>query len=50
MLFRSYALTYYDQTSLKHGNVTLGYGYVCNASERQAIREWAASVNAPMPD
>ncbi|MGB3375435.1 MAG: hypothetical protein WBA87_09875 [Microbacterium sp.] len=44
-----YALTYYDQDSLKHGNVTLGYGYVCNASERQAIRTWAADVNAPMP-
>jgi hypothetical protein len=44
-----YALTYFDRDSLKHGNVTLGYGYVCNASERQAIRTWAADVNAPMP-
>jgi hypothetical protein len=44
-----YALTYYDQASLTHGNVTLGYGYVCNAAERQAIRSWAADVNAPMP-
>lgn len=43
-----YALTYYDRDSLKHGNVTLGYGYVCNASERQAIRTWAADLNAPM--
>lgn len=44
-----YALTYYAQNSLRHGRVTLGYGYVCNASERQAIRDWAADVNAPMP-
>lgn len=45
-----YALTYYDQQTLTSGNVTLGYGYVCSASERQAIREWSASVNAPMPN
>lgn len=44
-----YALTYYDQRSLSDGKVNLGYGYVCNASERQAIRTWAADVNAPMP-
>ncbi|SJN18260.1 hypothetical protein FM104_01720 [Microbacterium esteraromaticum] len=44
-----YALTYYDEHTLSQANVTLGYGYVCNASERQAIREWAASINAPMP-
>lgn len=45
-----YALTYYEQHTLTNGSVTLGYGYVCNASERQAIREWAAEVNAPMPN
>jgi len=44
-----YALTYYDQPSLSHQGVTLGYGYVCNAVERQAIRTWAADINAPMP-
>src|SRR5690606_12344132 len=39
-----YALTLLDEWSLKQGDVTLGYGYVCDASERQAIREWAAEL------
>ncbi|MDT0157035.1 hypothetical protein Q9R19_05280 [Microbacterium sp. ARD32] len=44
-----YALTYLDAHSLTVDGATFGYGYVCDESERQAIREWAASVNAPMP-
>lgn len=44
-----YALTYYDQPSLSHQGVTLGYGYVCNAAEREAVRDWAAAIEAPMP-
>lgn len=44
-----YALTYYGEWSLQNGRTTLGYGYVCNESERQAIREWAAGIHAPMP-
>lgn len=45
-----YALTYLDEWSLSNDQGTLGYGYVCNASERQAIREWAASIHAPIPN
>jgi hypothetical protein len=44
-----YALTVHDAWSLTSGNFTVGYGYVCDAAERQAIREWAAELNAPMP-
>lgn len=44
-----YALTYYDQWTLEYDRGVLGYGYVCTASERTAIRQWAASINAPMP-
>lgn len=44
-----YALTYLNEWSLSDGTVSLGYGYVCNESERQAIREWATGINAPMP-
>jgi hypothetical protein len=44
-----YALTVHDAWSLSSGNFTVGYGYVCDAAERQAIREWAAELNAPMP-
>jgi hypothetical protein len=42
-----YSLTVLDEWSLRQGNVTLGYGYVCDATERQAIRDWAAELNAP---
>ncbi|MFD6053208.1 hypothetical protein [Agromyces sp. NPDC060279] len=44
-----YALTYLDLHSLTVGDATLGYGYVCNDTERQAIRDWAKEVQAPMP-
>ncbi|MFD5213609.1 hypothetical protein [Microbacterium sp. NPDC058345] len=44
-----YALTYHDQWSLSRGNLEIGYGYVCGEAERQAIREWAADVDAPLP-
>jgi len=44
-----YALTYYNQWTLEQNNYSLGYGYVCNASERQAIRSWAAAIKAPIP-
>lgn len=44
-----YALTYLGLNSLTVGDVTLGYGYVCNDSERQAIRDWAKAIHAPMP-
>ncbi|MFD5225313.1 hypothetical protein ACFWHT_06785 [Microbacterium sp. NPDC058342] len=44
-----YALTYFGEDSLEHGNFTMGYGYVCNSAERQAIRDWAAQLDAPMP-
>lgn len=44
-----YALTYLNEWSLSDGTTRFGYGYVCNESERQAIREWAAGINAPMP-
>nr|WP_236571295.1 DUF2510 domain-containing protein [Microbacterium hydrocarbonoxydans] len=43
-----FALTYYDQWSLSNGSESQGTGYVCNESERQAIREWAAGLNVPM--
>lgn len=44
-----YALTYLDQWNLSPDGISIGYGYVCSAAERQAIRDWAASVHAPMP-
>ncbi len=44
-----YALTYLNSYSLTVGDVTFGYGYVCNDTERQAIREWAEHLHAPMP-
>lgn len=44
-----YALTYYDRWELSNGGQTVGYDYVCDESERQAIREWAAKIDAPMP-
>jgi hypothetical protein len=31
------------------GGATLGYGYVCSDTERQAIRAWAKKIHAPMP-
>ncbi|UXM92140.1 hypothetical protein [Paenarthrobacter sp. JL.01a] len=43
-----YALTYYNQWTLENGGTEMGYGYVCNETERQAIREWAADVKAPV--
>ncbi|MGO4454256.1 variant leucine-rich repeat-containing protein [Arthrobacter sp. RAF14] len=43
-----YALTYYNQWTLEQNNYIFGYGYVCNTSERQAIRSWAAAMKAPM--
>lgn len=45
-----YALTYLDEWTLSNDAGSVGYGYVCNASERQAIRDWAAEIHAPMPD
>ncbi|WP_344358379.1 hypothetical protein [Brachybacterium phenoliresistens] len=44
-----YALTYYDEWTLETDSVEVGYGYVCDESERDAIREWSASIDAPMP-
>ncbi len=44
-----YALTYTGGWTLENEQGSSGYGYVCNESERQAIREWAALINAPMP-
>lgn len=44
-----YALTYQNLWSLDFGEWIYGYGYVCNDSERQAMREWAASMNVPLP-
>ncbi|MCP2049314.1 UNVERIFIED_ORG: hypothetical protein J3D58_003386 [Paenarthrobacter nicotinovorans] len=43
-----YALTYYNQWTLENGGTEVGYGYVCNETERQAIREWAADIKAPV--
>ncbi|QOR72299.1 hypothetical protein IM660_08750 [Ruania alkalisoli] len=40
-----YALTYYDEWT----DAGAGYGYVCDESEREAIRTWAADLNAPVP-
>lgn len=40
-----FALTYYNQWSLTNGSESQGTGYVCNESERQAIRDWAAGLN-----
>src|SRR5690606_11089962 len=44
-----YALTYLDEWTLSNDQGSVGYGYVCNEAERQAIREWAAELNFPMP-
>ena len=44
-----FALTYYDRWSLSNGSESQGTGYVCDASERQAIRDWAAGLNVAMP-
>lgn len=44
-----YALTYYDEWTLETDDVEIGYGYVCTEAERDAIREWAATIDAPMP-
>lgn len=44
-----YALTYYGEWTLQNERTELGYGYVCGEAERQAIREWAAEIHAPMP-
>ncbi|WP_146197047.1 hypothetical protein [Serinibacter arcticus] len=43
-----YALTYYNEWSLTNGDFTTGYGHVCDENERQAIRDWAATLNAPL--
>lgn len=43
-----FALTYYDQWWMSNGSETHGDGYVCNESERQAIREWAAGLDISM--
>lgn len=45
-----YALTYFDRWELAYGGQSIGYDYVCTESERQAIREWAAAIDAPMPN
>lgn len=44
-----YALTYQNLWTQTFGDRTFGYGYVCNDAERQEIRNWAASLHAPMP-
>ena len=44
-----YALTYHDEWTLETEDYWIGYGYVCDESEREAIRAWAADLNAPMP-
>lgn len=44
-----YALTYTGGWTLENEQGSSGYGYVCDESERQAIREWAALIGAPMP-
>ncbi|MGO2751496.1 MAG: hypothetical protein ACTIA6_15700 [Pseudoclavibacter sp.] len=43
-----FALTSYDRWSLTNAGESQGTGYVCTESERQAIRDWAAGLNAPM--
>lgn len=44
-----FALTYFDEWTLDGTGVEMGYGYVCNESERVAIREWAADLGVVMP-
>lgn len=44
-----YALTYTNTWTLSYDQGTIGYGYVCNETERQAIRDWAHEIGAPMP-
>jgi hypothetical protein len=44
-----YALTYQNLWTLDFGDIIYGYGYICNDSERQQIRDWAAALNVPMP-
>ncbi|MDQ2662337.1 MAG: hypothetical protein M3Y52_10745 [Actinomycetota bacterium] len=44
-----FALTYYGEWVLADGLTEVGYGYICNEAERQAIRDWAASLKVPMP-
>lgn len=44
-----YALTFTGGWTLENEQGSSGYGYVCNEAERQAIREWAALIHAPMP-
>jgi hypothetical protein len=43
-----FSLAYYNEWTLSQDDQNIGYGYVCGDSERQAIRAWAASINAPM--
>lgn len=43
-----YALTYFNEWTLSDGVTESAYGYICGDSERQAIRDWAASMNAPV--
>ncbi|WP_424467803.1 hypothetical protein [Pseudoclavibacter helvolus] len=43
-----YALTYFNEWTLSDGVTESGYGYICGDSERQAIRDWAIGMNAPM--
>lgn len=44
-----YALTYQNLWSLSFGGSTYGYGYICTDTERQSMRDWAASLHAPLP-
>ncbi|MFK4789195.1 hypothetical protein [Microbacterium sp. ZW T5_56] len=44
-----YSLAYFDQWSLWYDNTTVGYGYVCGDGERQAIRDWFATLTVPLP-
>lgn len=43
-----YALTYFNEWTLSDGVTESGYGYICGDNERQAIRDWAAGINAPL--
>ncbi|WP_159622343.1 hypothetical protein [Ruania rhizosphaerae] len=48
-----YSLAHHNEWTLElpeGGNgYEIGYGYVCDESEREAIRTWAADLNAPVP-
>lgn len=43
-----YAHSYFNDWTLSDGVTESAYGYICGDSERRAIRDWAASMNAPL--